>query len=70
MPQYLVRLLPWADSFFLPAVEPPPPPGAGMEAPRHAANAAAAASLKELSGAVGVCEHDTRARGCSEHKHY
>ena len=51
-PQYLVRLLPCADScFFLDAAD---PPDAGVGLPRHAASAAAAASLKELSGAVAT----------------
>lgn len=54
-PQYLVRLLPCADSccFFLAAAE--PPAGArGVGLPRHAASAAAAASPKALSGAVAA----------------
>lgn len=55
-PQYLVRLLPCADSwlFLAPAAG---PRGAGMELPRHAASAAAAASLKARSGADATLRH-------------
>lgn len=46
VPQYFVRLFPCADRLFL-----EPPPGAGVGAPRQAASAAAADSLRAASGA-------------------